>query len=315
MAMPARAVDSFPRCRSYRKLPARAVQASASFPRRRHVAIRQPTKQATARHDVLTVCAVAVIVYALSSLLHEAVGHGGACLLVKAVPLELSSMNFECSVMDDGSIADRIVAAGGTIATLLGGGLAMWLYSRAPRNHIFRYGLWLFAAINLMQGTGYFLFSGVGNIGDWAQVIKGWEPAWAWRSGLAIGGGVLYFLVTRWVFHILDPFMGEARPRRYRHAMRLGLYAYLAGALLEIAAGAFNPGGLMLVLVSGGAASLGGTSGLVWGPQTVRGSTTPSDMLEVPVALVDRSWFTVVLAIVVAAAFIAVFGKGVTFSH
>ena len=45
-----------------------------------------------------TVDAIAVIVYALSSVLHEAVGHGGACLAVGAVPHELSSMHLACRI-------------------------------------------------------------------------------------------------------------------------------------------------------------------------------------------------------------------------
>jgi hypothetical protein len=278
------------------------------------LAIRQPTKHATARHDGLTVAAIAVIVYALSILLHEGVGHGGACLFVGAKPIVLSSMDFECSVLDDGLSPMRIVAAGGTIATLIGGALAFVLYKLVPGPRVLRYALWLFAAVNLMQGTGYFLFSGIGGVGDWATVVESWEPEALWRTGLVILGLVSYVLVTKGVFSSLDPFVGEARPRRYKHAMRLGIIPYVAGAALSIAAGAFNPGGLRLILMSGAAASLGGTSGLVWGPQTLRGDTTPSDMLEIPVTIVDRSWFTIVLAALVAVGFIAVFGKGVTFS-
>ncbi|MEO9037021.1 MAG: hypothetical protein ABI442_16080 [Gemmatimonadaceae bacterium] len=278
------------------------------------LAIRQPTKHATARHDALTVAAVAVIVYALSSLLHEGVGHGGACLLVGAKPIELSSMHFECSVLDDGLAPERIVAAGGTIATLIGGALAMLLYKILPGPRVLRYALWLFAAVNLMQGTGYFFYSGVSGIGDWAAVIGGLEPEVLWRSGITVVGLISYLLVTKWVFLALDPFVGDARPRKYQHATRLGLIPYFAGAALEVAAGAFNAGGLRLVLISGAAASLGGTSGLVWGPQTLRGETTPSDMLEIPVTIVERSWLTILLAAVVAVGFVAIFGKGLSFA-
>ena len=46
---------------------------------------------------------------------------------------------------------------------------------------------------SLFDAGGYFLFSGVGNIGDWAAVVTGWQPAWAWRVGLAALGIVTYF--------------------------------------------------------------------------------------------------------------------------
>jgi hypothetical protein len=223
-------------------------------------------------------------------------------------------MNFDCSVLDDGLWPARFVAAGGTIATLFGGMLAFLLYAIVPGPRVLRYSLWLFAAANLMQGTGYFLFSGISGIGDWADVIEGWQPVSLLRIGLAVIGGIAYFAVTKWTFSALDPFVGKARPRRYKHAMRLGLIPYIAGAALEVAAGALNSGGLRLLLISGAAASLGGTCGLAWGPQTLRGETTPSDMLEIPVTIVERSWFTIAMAVVVAAGFIWIFGRGVSFS-
>ena len=46
-----------------------------------------------------------------------------------------------------------------------------------------RYFLVLAMAGNLFTATGYFLFSGVMNFGDWAAVTKGLEPFWAWRLG------------------------------------------------------------------------------------------------------------------------------------
>ena len=43
-----------------------------------------------------------------------------------------------------------------------------------------RYFFWLMMmTFNLFGVGGYFLFSGIGNIGDWAEVVAGWQPAWA----------------------------------------------------------------------------------------------------------------------------------------
>ena len=273
------------------------------------------TVHASTRHDAWTVGAVAVIVFAVSSLLHEGLGHGGACLAVHGAARELSSMHFECALPDGAGTAERVVAAGGTIATLIGGGFALLLYHRLAdnANAVWRYALWLFAAVNLMQGTGYFLFSGVGNVGDWAAVTDGWEPAWLWRVGLAAVGLALYLVTTTTLFRALEPMVGEARPRRYHHALRLAGLAYVVGGVLEIVAGMRNPGGIMLVLLSGAAASLGGTSGLAWGPQTLRGPRTPSNMAAIPVELVERSWVTMLIGLVSAAVFISVFGRGLTF--
>jgi hypothetical protein len=165
-----------------------------------------------------------------------------------------------------------------------------------------------------MQGTGYFLYSGVGNIGDWAAVTEGWQPAWLWRVGLSAGGFALYMYTTISLFRALGPLVGDARPRRYRLALKLAMRPYLVGGVLAIVAGLRNPGGLELVLISGVAASFGGTSGLAWGPQTLRGPRTAAVEELIPVQLVGRSWVTIIAAIVTAAVFIDVLGRGLTFS-
>ncbi len=271
----------------------------------------KPSARATDRHDALTVSAVAVIVYALASLLHEAVGHGGACLLVHGAPAELSSMHFMCNLPDSLSREARIVSAGGTLATVIGGLLSLGLYRWQKGPPVLRYALWLFAAVNLMQGTGYFLFSGIGDVGDWADVIKGVEYSRAWRLFFAAAGFTAYYLTTIRLFPMLGPLIGEARPRRYHHALRLAGRVYLVGGVFEIITGLFNPGGFELVLVSGAAASLGGTSGLAWGSQLLRGTRTPSAKLEEHVDCVHRSWITIALAVIIGVAFIVVLGPGI----
>lgn len=267
---------------------------------------------ANTQHDAWTVASIAVIVFALSSLLHEAAGHGGACLAVQGDPRFLSSMHFDCAVRYGAHTAERMVAAGGPIATLALGGLAALLYQRTTREDspVRRYTLWLFAAVNLMQATGYLLYSGLGDLGDWSVVIDGWTPASLWRVGLVAIGLPTYVLVTAWLFRQLTPLAGEARPRRYLHARRLGGIAYVAGAALEVLAGLGKQGGGTLVLLSGVAASLVSTSGLLWGPRTLRGPRTPSTMAVVPVELVERSWTAIILAATCAAAFIVLLGRG-----
>jgi hypothetical protein len=41
--------------------------------------------------------------------------------------------------------------------------------------------LWLFTTLNFLSGAGYSLFSGVGGIGDWADVARGAMPLFVWR--------------------------------------------------------------------------------------------------------------------------------------
>lgn len=270
----------------------------------------------TTRNDLLTVSIVAALMYALGSVVHEGIGHGGACLIVGGIPRGLSSMDFDCDVRGLGTVAGKTVAAGGTIANLIFGLAALALYRRSPHTSspLWRFSVWLLAAVNLMVGTGYFLFSGLGGIGDWAVVIDGLDPSWFWRAILAVGGAALYFATTVYLFNSLAPLIGEARPERYRRALELATVSYIAGCTLSLLAGFLNPAGLALVAISGAAASLGGTSGLAWGPQMLRGASSGSaDVAPIDPEAIARSWPVIALAGVGSILFILILGHGVRF--
>src|SRR5438552_18917943 len=101
------------------------------------------------------------MVGALADFIHEGLGHGGACLLVGGKPTLLTSMNF---VWDDNGFpqwALRVVAAGGTIANLLAGALAVARLRRPPATAHCHYVMWLYAAANLYVCAGFLLYSGV----------------------------------------------------------------------------------------------------------------------------------------------------------
>src|SRR5215831_5354957 len=107
--------------------------------------------------DVATIIAISIVAFALSNLLHEGAGHGGACVLTGGHAKVLSSVHFEC---DRDS---RLIAAGGTLVNFVAGFFS-WLALRSVshgRGRL-RYFLWLMMTINLLQAAGYFLFSGVG---------------------------------------------------------------------------------------------------------------------------------------------------------
>src|SRR4051794_5719268 len=92
-----------------------------------------------------TTISIALIVYAMSSLIHEGIGHGGACLLSGGTPAVMSSVHFDCLNENKG------VAAGGTIANLIFG-LIFWIASRltSGSSH-WRYFFWLAMTVNLLQ--------------------------------------------------------------------------------------------------------------------------------------------------------------------
>lgn len=235
------------------------------------------------RSDALTVAAIAIVAYALANVLHEGAGHGGACLLIGGRPIALSSVHFECGE------ESRVVSAAGTIVNFIAAAISCLLLKRAPRSYF----LWLFTTINLLMAAGYFLFSGIGNIGDWAAVFRDTAPPIVWRPILAIIGGALYYFFARRAATWAQPFA---------NAKRLMTISYFTGGLLYCISGAFNPHGPLLIAISAAAASFGGTSGLMWMDSFV----PPGG--EVTIAR-NRGW--IAAGAITAAIFIGVLGPSI----
>ena len=265
-------------------------------------------RQAVWKPDLLTVVAIAIVAYALANVAHEAVGHGGACLLVGGKPLALLSIGFDC---DESTLTDggrRIVAAGGTLMNLLLGSLALLGLLARRRSAHGRWFLWLLATINLFQAAGYFLFSGIANVGDWAVVVGGLRPTLAWRTALVVVGGIAYVGVAWAAAGWLAPLVGAQG--RIARARRLAVPSYLTGGLLYCVSSLFNPVGLEFVLISAGASSFAATSGFLWFQQWLRGDRIPPSS-EAIVLDRRRSWL--VSGVVTALVFIGLLGPGIRF--
>jgi hypothetical protein len=123
------------------------------------------------------------------------------------------------------------------------------------------------------------------------------------------GFGVYIWATVRLYRQFGEILRGDAN-ERYRVANKLSIVSYLVGGLLACAAGVFNPGGFVILVISAAAASLGGTSGLAWGAQTMRGATGVNDR---PPLTIHRSATLIGGAVVVALVFILLFGRGITF--
>jgi hypothetical protein len=258
------------------------------------------------RPDLLTIVAIAISATVIANFIHEGIGHGGMCAATGGQPLVLSTVHFECGA------ETRLVAAGGTLANLIFAAL-FWAAQRAVKQDAsWRYFFWLLMTFNLFEAGGYFLFSGVGNIGDWAAVVAGYQPAWAWRAGLIALGTVTYFL---WFVPLclreLHPFLGRDAKIRVRRARLLTLTPYLAAGILSCIAGALNPVGPLLILLSAAAASFGGKSGLAWMWTRLRGRPIPTSDLQMPE--IERGWGWMAAAVILAIVFIAGLGPGVKF--
>ena len=256
--------------------------------------------------DLYTIAAITIATTVITSFIHEALGHGGTCVAAGGNPRVLSTVHFECS------LDTRLVAAGGTLANLIFGVLS-WAVARTFRKSAsWRYFFWQLMTFNLFDAGGYFLFSGVGNIGDWAAVVAGWHPAWAWRVGLIALGTFTYFLLfVPLCLRELRPFLGKDPVVRVQRARQFTLRPYLTTGILACIAGALNPVGPLLILISAAAASFGGKSGLAWMWMLLRGTRIPNSELQMPE--IQRSWGWMAVAIILAIVFIAVLGPGVKF--
>jgi hypothetical protein len=263
--------------------------------------LREPSKP-----DLFTIAAVSIAATVVADLIHEGLGHGGMCVATGARPLVLSTVHFECGT------DTRLVAAGGTLANLIFGAL-FWVAARGVKySASWRYFFWLLMTFNLFAAGGYFLFSGIGNIGDWATVVAGWQPAWAWRMGLAALGIVTYFFVfVPLSLRELRPFLGKESKARVRRARQLTVTPYITSGVLACVAGALNPVGPLLILISAAAASFGGNAGLAWMWSLLYGSRIPSSEFQMPE--IDRSRGWIIASVVLAIGFIVELGPGVTF--
>jgi hypothetical protein len=259
--------------------------------------------------DTLTIASVAILVYVTGSILHEGVGHGGACLAVGGSPILVSTVNMVCS----GEY--RVVMAAGTfmnvVTALVFFALGRRTSASAP---VWKYFFWLGMTVNLFCAAGYFAFSGVGGFGDWAMFIQGLGSQLAWRIGLTVFGTVTYLLAAWFSLRELRPLIGSDKDLRYRRAVGLAWTPYFTGGILACIAGAFNPAGLILVVLSAAASTFGGTSGLVWMAEWLKGDTIPPGSEAEP-APIPRSWGWIVIAAIAACVFVAVLGPGLRFAN
>ena len=252
--------------------------------------------------DVVTVVAIGALAAILSNVLHEGMGHAMTALVTGAQSGVVSTVAWS-SVYDS-----RLVEAGGTLANLLAG-LLFWIALRAARTASpgLRYFLLLCCAFNLFTGTGYFLFSGVTNFGDWALVIAGIYPHWLWRVSLVVVGAVSYFGAVRSVGTGLVRYVGVPRVSQSR-LRKLTMVPYFTAVLLASGAALLDPLGLQLLWQSALPATMGGQSGLLWLPYYIPKATAPK---RTPESL-ERNNRWIAAAVVLGAVYIAVLGPGLT---
>jgi hypothetical protein len=264
-----------------------------------------PTVQARVTDDGLTVCAMAALAFMISDVLHEGLGH--ACLaLLTVAPSGLLTTVAWSSAYDS-----KLVAAGGTIVNLISAAvfwiLLVTLRSASTRARLF---LLLCCAFNLFTGTGYFLFSGITNFGDWEAVIQDLHPYWLWRVGLVLVGVLSYWGAVVVIGSGLVSYVGVAVAERSRY-WKLAILSYCSAIVISVLGGLMNPLGFKYVLLSAIPATAGADCGLLWMRYYVLKSLMPTRHAE----HIHRSWIWIGISVGVGIAFVFVLGRGIPLSR
>jgi hypothetical protein len=259
--------------------------------------------------DFLTVAGMAAVIYCLSVMLHEAGGHGGACLAVGAKPLAWGAFYFDCDTHLGPPLKWRVVAGAGSTVNLIVAVLAGFAFRATPSERsTTRLALTLALAVNLFTWAGYFLFSGISGIGDWGdgkeQMLWQVPNGALWRGGEFAFGVTAYLLSMRLTGRLMGTIFGGG-PGSRKAARLTAWTAYFTGSGLSLLIGLLNPVGIFITLASAAASSFGGTAGF-WGAH----GFVPQDG-STPAPPIRRSWPWIVAGVVVAAAYAAVLGRSI----
>jgi hypothetical protein len=229
--------------------------------------------RAPMRPDMLTLIAVSALAYVLAVALHEHLGHASACVLLGSRATELGAFYIECDDSRLSPVAIRLVALAGPVVSFLIGVVCYLLLRRRSKSasqgsDVSFYFIWLLGSIAAMSAAGYPLFSGFTGSGDLGMsadgALFGIEPAFAVRAGLVVIGLVLYIFVVRISLVTIDGHLSGIGRARVSAAERIALTSYASGAVVSLLIGLLNPHGMVIVLSSALASSMGGTSGLAW---------------------------------------------------
>lgn len=241
--------------------------------------------------DVITVSAAGVLAATLAAVCHETVGHGIGCVAVGGHVELLTSIWFRCHG------ATSLTDAGGAIAGVIFGALALSLPLHRLDDVAARLTLLMFGAISLLWVAGQLVVHPVFDRDDWHFIALRMHWPWAWRPLLAVIGAFFYAAMVRWIASLLA---SAAAPVQ---AIRL---AYLAGAASAALAG------------------------LMWSPQPVRSAVegvltlgvaplglllaawrVKSRLKHPGRAVITRSWYFVSISLTVFAAFSVLQGRGI----
>lgn len=178
------------------------------------------------KDSTITLCAIGIMAMVATTVSHEVVGHGAACLAIGGRVVHVSSTLFACST------PHSWVAAGGPLVDTMAGVLAAIAAFALPARHTgWRLFLASVAAFSLFWEAGYLVKAMVATDGDlyfFARAFLGQYGVWP--LAFAAAGVVLYVGVALLIARLLFSLFGDTR--RAQRAARLVWMAATAASVL-----------------------------------------------------------------------------------
>jgi hypothetical protein len=257
------------------------------------------------RVDSWTLAGLALLLLPLLTMAHELAGHALTCVATGYLPSELGAYYVECP--GTAPWARRVVAMAGTGMDVLLAVLALagWHRVRRPLPQLV---LWIVFTVKGMVAAGYWMFSGVTNLGDWGPAAGGgigplpWP--WLWRALMFAMGLAVYIAVIRQSTRMMVAMLGGGETAR-RTQRRIAMTIYLIGGVSAVLVSLFNPLGIAITLVSAIASSFGGTAGLYNVAYARPRDKPPRDFV------IGRHYAVIVAGVLMTVAFAAVLGPTV----
>lgn len=250
--------------------------------------------------DAATLLAAGILAYVGETMLHEAVGHGGACLAGGAHITLLAPLFMRCS---DSFAA--LTAAGP--AANIAGAFLYWCVLRfaPPRSAIIGLLLWLSFAFNALVASGYLFVGASAEFGDWPALFDWVSPSVFWRlpaAVIAAAGVTVSLFLAAGRYRALASH-GEAHPGRLRRRTHLpAAGAAVVACLAEIVGGRAQIMPLLL--------AVGCTLGSGLGMGAIEDSVRAPLSGDRDLGPVFRSPALIGAAFVVGLVFVAVIGPG-----
>lgn len=215
---------------------------------------------ASPRVDLWTLLGLVLLLLPLLTMAHELMGHALACVASGHRPSELGAYYVECP--GTGSWSRRIVAMAGTGVDAILATLACLAWSRVKRP-LPRLALWIVFAVKGMVAAGYWMFSGVTNLGDWwPDTGGGIGPLpWLWRGVMFAVGLYVYIAVARRAIRMMWAMLGGGGQARHEQR-KIAMAVYAIGGMVAVLVSLLNPLGIAITLMSAVASTFGGTAGL-----------------------------------------------------